>query len=169
MSSRRVGKIVPRPWYVDAIMIGGALLFMLGVMVMANRDVALRWVFSRSIGGSEAKRSVAAWAGGESQVPKSLRVVATRADPGRDSTSWYKFSLHPADVPALKQSVLESVGQRFPPDADADDWGLLPSKSEWPGWWNPDELPDADLYQDQVTHLVFSQRTGLVYVVVTEF
>jgi hypothetical protein len=143
------------------VLLGSAVLLVLGPTFLF-----LGAVFNSTIDEPEARSSIAALAGGAGNLPGSLRVVkAIRNGDGPDGpTYYYKLSISPAEMDAFKQNVRREI-ERFARDdlQDGDTLDVLPG-FDYPRWWRPRDLPDAELLHSRYEWFVLSRQTGTVYV-----
>jgi hypothetical protein len=142
------------------VLLGTAVLMVLGPSFLFLAAVA----FNSTIDEREARADVATLTGGAGKTPASLQIVkAVRDDGFGDSSQWYKLRVNPAEMDAFKDNVRRAL-ERQTPDAvkEADTIDTIPFDA--PRWWRPRDLPDAELLHDHYHWLVFSRRTGTVYV-----
>ena len=142
------------------VLFGTALIMVFGPGLLFLAAVA----FNSTIDEPEAKADVAALAGGAGKTPASLQIVkAVRDDGFGDSSQWYKLRVNPAEIDAFKDNVRREMERQARDDVkEADTIDAIPFDP--PRWWRPRDLPDAELLHDHYHWLVFSRRTGTVYV-----
>ena len=142
------------------ILLGAAVLLVLGPMFLFLGAVA----FNSTIGEPEARADVVSLAGGAGDVPASLRIVkAVRDDGFGDTSEGYKLWVDPSEIDAFKRNVRREMERNCAGPRHRSGHAGFAAAVRW-RWWRPRDLPDAELFHDQYHWLVFSRRTGTVYV-----
>lgn len=145
------------------------LMVLLGAPVVLYLGVGLVLLvhspFTSTVAEPEAWADIASLAGGPGNVPGSLRIAKAIRDDAPDGSSYYyKLSMNPAEMDAFKQNVRREMERFTPGDLrDGDTLDVLPG-FDYPRWWRPRDLPDAELLHSHYHWFVFSRQTGTVYV-----
>jgi hypothetical protein len=135
----------PRRWslvVLPAILLSLVVAGFALVTLSPLREAIWRTALTRTMSDERATQDLAGYAGGPGFLPPSVRVVRAEVESGRDSVRWYKFSVDPADVVALKAAI---VSHRVGQSNEVDDLSSLTGGAKPPTWWDVQILPDPDV------------------------